>query len=80
MLAAPRHGVLLAEALDLLRNLLPVLVVSLDVVGVVHHDLVRLAVVRWVRFRIVACRESGNEMDKLKKENYTTGSTVCKLT
>ena len=80
MLAAPRHGVLLAEALHLLGNLLPVLVVSLDVVGVIHHDLVRLAVVGWVRFRIVACRESGNELDKIKKENYTTGSTVCKLT
>ena len=80
MLAAPRHGVLLAEALDLLGDLLPVLVVSLDVVGVIHHDLVRLAVVGWVRFRIVACRESGNELDKIKNENYTTGSKVCKLT
>ena len=80
MFAAPRHGVLLAEALHLLGNLLPVLVVSLDVVGVIHHDLVRLAVVGWVRFWVVACRESGNELDKIKIENYTTGSTVCKLT
>ena len=79
MLAAPWHRVFLAEALDLLGDLLPVLVVSFNVISVIHHDLVRLAVVGWVRFRIVACRENGNELDKIKNENYTRGSKVCKL-
>ena len=71
MLAAARHGVLLAEALHLsgnstiitlnriwnvhlLGNLVPVAVVGLDVIRVVHHNLVSLAVVRRVCIRVIA--------------------------
>ena len=52
--APPGHGVLLAEALHLLRNLVPVGIVSLDVIGVVNDNLVSLAIVWRISFRIIA--------------------------
>ena len=52
--APPGHGVLLAEALHLLRNLVPVFIVSLDVIGVVNDNLVCFPIVWRICFRIVA--------------------------
>ena len=54
MFAAPGHCVLLAEALHFLCDLVPVFIVSLDVIGVVNDNLVSLAVVRRIAFWVVA--------------------------
>ena len=52
--AAPGHCVLLAEALHFLCNLVPVFIVSLDVIGVVNDNLVSLAVIGGISFWVVA--------------------------
>ena len=52
--AAPGHCVLLAEALHFLCNFVPVIIVSLDVIGVVNDNLVSLAVVGGISFWVVA--------------------------
>ena len=54
MFAPPGHGVLLAEALHLLRNLVPVFIVSLDVIGVVNDNLVSLAIIGRISLGVIA--------------------------
>ena len=54
MFAAPGHGVLLAEALYFFRNLIPVLIVGLNVIGVVNDNLVSLAVVGRISLGVIA--------------------------
>ena len=52
--APPGHGVLLAEALHFFRNLIPVLIVSLNVIGVVNDNLVSLAIIGRISRGVIA--------------------------
>ena len=54
MFSASGHGVLLAEALHFFRNLIPVLIVSLNVIGVVNDNLVSLAIVGRISLGVIA--------------------------
>ena len=52
--SASGHGVLLAEALHFFRNLIPVLIVSLNVIGVVNDNLVSLAIIGRISLGVIA--------------------------
>lgn len=57
VLPPPGHGVLLAKALHLLRDLVPVLIMSFYVVGIVNNNFVSLAIVWRICIWIIACKQ-----------------------